>query len=407
MQTTHPAFREAKAMTRAEVIKKALEKEITWTQAATICGLTPRHLARLRARYERLGTPGLMDGRAGRSQPRRISEEEEAEICRLKREVYPDFTVRHFQDFLEKRHGFRHGYTWTLTVLQKHGLVERGRGRGKYRRKRERRPMRGMLLHLDASRHAWMDGQPMWDLNVAMDDADGRILFARFVEEEGTRSTLEALAHVFRRYGRFCELYTDRGSHFCRTSEAEKGPDEIQQGQVTRVLKTLGIGHIRARSPEARGRSERAFGTIQGRLPQELRLEGITDYEAANRYLEEVFVPDFNQRFTVTPEQSESAFTCLGGFDLDLLLSVQHERRVRIDNTVAFEKMELQLESTPQRMHFARCPVLVHRFLDDTLGVSFQGNLIGRFTADGRLLGKRPGSRQKRQGSSAGTGLTA
>ena len=407
MKATYPAFREAKAMTRAEVIKKALEKEITWTQAATICGLTPRHLARLRTRFERLGTPGLMDGRAGRAQPRRISEEEEAEICRLKREVYPDFTVRHFQDFLEKRHGFSHGYTWTLTVLQKHGLVERGRGRGKYRRKRERRPMRGMLLHLDASRHAWIDGQPMWDLNVAMDDADGRILFARFVEEEGTRSTLEALAHVFRRYGRFCEMYTDRGSHFCRTSEAEKGPDEIQQGQVTRVLKTLGIGHIRARSPEARGRSERAFGTIQGRLPQELRLEGITDYEAANRYLEEVFVPDFNQRFTVTPEQPESAFTCLAGFDLDLLLSVQHERRVRADNTVAFEKMELQLESTSQRMHFARCPVLVHRFLDDTLGVSFQGRLIGRFTPDGRALVKPSNSRLARSRNLARTGLTA
>ena len=372
-------------MTRAEVIKKAIDKEITWTQAAAICGLTPRHIGRLRERFERLGLPGLRDGRTGKYQPQRIPPEVEEEVCRLKREVYPDFTVRHFHDFLGKHHGFRYGYTWLLWVLQKHGLTDKGRGRGQYRRKRERRPMRGMLVHLDASRHEWVAGLPMRDLNVAMDDADGRILFARFVEEEGTRSTLEALAHVFRQHGRFCELYTDRGSHFCRTSEAERGPDEVQQGQVTRVLKTLGIGHIRARSPEARGRSERAFGTIQGRLPQELRLAGIKDYEAANTYLEEVFVPDFNRRFTVEPQQSESAFTRLVGLDLDLLLSVQHERRVRADNVVLFERMELQLSSTRERMHFARCPVLVHRFLDDSIGVSFQGRLVGRFTADGRL----------------------
>ena len=373
-------------MTRAEVMQKALEKQITWLQAAAICGLTPRHMARLRAQYERMGLAGLRDGRTGKEQPRHVSVEVEDEVCRLKREVYPDFTVQHFHEFGVKRHGFKHGYTWTLTALQRHGLVERGRGRGQYRRKRERRPMRGMLLHLDASRHEWVAGQPKWDLNVLMDDADGRILFARFVREEGTHSTLEALAHVFAQYGRFCEFYTDRGSHFCRTSEAERGPDEIQRGQVTRVLKTLGIGHIRARSPEARGRSERAFGTIQGRLPQELRLAGITDYDAANAYLEEVFLPDFNGRFTVEPQQPESAFTRLVGLDLELLLSVQHERRVRNDNTVLFERMELQLSSVPGRMHFARCPVLVHRFLDDSLGVSFQGHLVGRFTEDGRTV---------------------
>jgi hypothetical protein len=382
-------------MTRAEVIKKAVEKEITWLQAAAICDLTPRHLARLRERFEQMGMQGLEDGRRGKEQPRHIPEAVEAELCRLKREIYPDFTVRHFHEFGEKRHGFTHSYTWTLTVLQRHGLADKGRGRGQYRRKRERRPMRGMLLHLDASRHEWVAGLPMRDLNVLLDDADGRILFARFVVEEGTRSTLEALAHVFRQYGRFCELYTDRGSHFCRTSEAERGPDEIQTGQVTRVLRSLGIGHIRARSPEARGRSERAFGTIQGRLPQELRLEGITDYDAANAYLVETFLPDFNARFAVEPQQPESAFTRLVGLDLELLLSIQHERRVRNDNTVLFEKMELQLSSVPERMHFAKCSVLVHRFLDDSLGVSFQGRLVGRFTADGRAVAVHPKTTRK------------
>src|SRR5262249_28743015 len=151
-------------------------------------------------------------------------------------------------------------------------------------------------------------GLPQQDLVVMLDDADGRILYARFVEQEGTPSTFQALAHVLLRYGRFCELYTDRGSHFCYTSAAGQAPDPVQNGQVARALKALGIRHILARSPEARGRSERAFGTIQGRLPAELRAAGITSYQQANRYLDSVFVADFNRRFSVEPAQSESTF---------------------------------------------------------------------------------------------------
>ena len=223
----------------------------------------------------------------------------------------------------------------------------------------------------------------MQDLMVALDDADGRILYARFFEQEGTISSLAALKHVLVRYGRFCELYTDRGSHFCRTSEGHNAPDEVQQGQVARVLKVLGIDHILARSPEARGRSERAFGTIQGRLPQELRLAGITAYEAANKYLDEVFVPDFNRRFTVEPTEPESAFVRLMGVDLRLLLSVQYDRIVRSDSTVLFYSMHLQIPKTRERRHYVRCPVLVHEFLDGNLGISYQGRLIARFTRNG------------------------
>jgi transposase len=391
--------REAKAMTRREVIQKAIEKHITWIQAASICGVTARHMARLRERYERLGIDGLRDGRGGKVQPRRISEETEKEVCRLKRKVYPDLSVRHFHEFAVRDHGLKLGYTWTLIVLQKDGLAEKGTGRGQYRRKRERRPMRGMMLHLDASRHEWIAGLPMWDLNVMLDDADGRILYARFVPEEGTHSTLAALDHVLRRHGRFCELYTDRGSHFCRTSSASAGPDDEQQGQVSRVLKVLGITHILARSPQARGRSERAFGTIQGRLPQELRLAGIRGYAAANDYLERHFIRDFNRRFTVEPTQSESAFVPLTGLDLRLLLSVQHERRVRADNTVLFEGLTLQLTSSTWRAHFARCPVIVHELIDQSLAVSYQGRAIGRFDRCGERLPERSPARPGRTGT--------
>jgi hypothetical protein len=373
-------------MTRQEVIMKAVEGRITWSQAASILRVTPRHLRRMRARFEHLGSRGLVDGRAGCERTTKIPEHVLRQICRLKREVYPDFSVRHFHEQLTGKHGISLSYTWTKNVLQAAGIVEKAPGRGQYRHRRERRAMVGMMLHLDASTHAWLPDLPAQDLVVMLDDADGRILFARFFEQEGTRSTLTALNHVLLRWGRFCELYTDRGSHFCYTTKAEAGPDLVQPGQVARVLRTLGVRHILARSPEARGRSERAFGTIQGRLPQELRVAGIRSYAAANAYLEATFVPDFNRRFTVKPREAERAFTSLAGTDLELVLTIQHERVVRNDHTVTVGPVTLQLPPSKERVSFARCPVTVHEFLDGTLGVSFQGKVLARYDQAGELM---------------------
>lgn len=197
-------------------------------------------------------------------------------------------------------------------------------------------------------------------------------------------------------HGRFCELYTDRGSHFCRTTKAGDEPDEVQNGQVTRALRALGIRQILARSPEARGRSERAFGTIQGRLPQELRAARVTSYDVANDYLQRAFVPDFNRRFTIAPAQRGSAFVPLAGIDLELVLSSQHERVVRNDSTVTFNKLVLQLPPTRDRLHYVRCPVLVHEFTDGTLGVSYQGRLVARFSRNGDLLDRRRDVKSKK-----------
>ena len=241
-------------------------------------------------------------------------------------------------------------------------------------------------MHLDGSTHTWISDLPQWDMIVLMDDADGKILYAEFVQQEGTLSTLMALEHVLVRHGRFCELYHDCGSHFGRTSRAGQGPDEEQNGEVSRVLKTLGIRQIFARSPQARGRSERAFGTIQGRLPQELRLAGIKDYERGNTYLKKIFVPKFNRLFTVKPAQSESAFVPLVGIDLKLLLSVQDQRIVRNDNTVTHKNVILQIPETRQRSHYVRCPVTVHEFLKGTLGVSYQNQLLGEYQPDGKPI---------------------
>ena len=373
-------------MTRVEVIGKALSGRISWIDAATILGVTARQMRRLRRRFEIYGKEGLLDGRRGLSRRRRIPDEMVDEVLRLRRELYADFSIRHMHEHLIERHQMALSYTFVRDVLQLHGLADKCKGVGRYLRKRERRPMPGMLVHLDASTHEWVEGLPMQDLVVAVDDADGRILFGRFFPQEGVASTMAALLHILQKHGRFCQLYTDRGSHFCRTDHAGAEPADEQHGQVSRVLRALGIEHIRAMSPEARGRSERCFRTLQGRLPQELRLHAVNSYGAANRYLDEIFIVDFNRRFTVPPRERGPAFTPLTGLDLELLVSAQHERVVQKDNTVVFGKLFLQLPPSQTRIHYARCPVLVHELVDDTLGVSLQGKLIGRFDRQGTPL---------------------
>lgn len=374
--------RKAREMTRREIVLKAVAGLITWAVAATCLGVTERHMRRIRDKYERFGVDvAVQDGRAGGRRARRVPLATLEKVCRLKREVYGDFSMKHFHEVVTEKHKLKLSYTLMRSALQEAGLVEKAPSRGKYRRKRERRPLVGMLVHLDGSTHEWIAGLPMQDLIVALDDADGRILFARFVEQEGTRSTFEALQAVLRRYGRFAELYTDRGSHFGRTPKA--GGPVLTDGQVSRALKTLGIRQILARSPEARGRGERVNGTIQGRLPQELRVAGITDYAEANKYLERTYMADFNRRFTVKPTESGSAFVPLVGIDLELVLSEQHERVVGKDSVVSFENLALQLPRGQERASYARCTVIVHRVLDGSLVVTHMGRVLARFTSDG------------------------
>jgi transposase len=377
--------KEARVMTRKEVIVRAMAGSLTWIQAADILGVTPRHLRRLKQAWERRGYDGLQDQRGCRGRRKRIPAATITALCRLRAERYADFSIRHFWERATEQHGFTLSYNWTRHVLQAAGLAPKAPARGCYRRKRERRPLVGMLVHLDASTHPWLPAQAA-DLVVALDDADGRILYAQFWPQEGTASTFHALHHVVTRYGRFAELYTDRGSHFCRTTTAGAAPDLAYDTQVQRALKALGIRQILARSPEARGRSERAFGTLQGRLPQERRVAGITDYAAANAFLQASFIADFNRRFSVKPTQTGSAFLKLVGIDLRLVLSAQHERIVRNDSTVSVGPLCLQLPPSRWRRHYVRCPVLVHEFPDTSLGISHQGRLLARYDRQGTLL---------------------
>src|ERR1700677_1659916 len=282
--------------------------ELNQEEAAELLGVTEWTFRRWTRRYEEEGESGLVDRRLGKAPGKRVPVDRAEEVERLYRERYPGFTVKHFHEHLVKDHGFGWGYTWLKLHLQWAGVVAKAPRKGAHRRKRERRPVRGMMLHQDGSRHEWLEGEAPLDLIVTMDDATGAIYSAFLIEEEGTSSTFRALNEVFSRHGLPMSLYTDRGSHYFRTTKA----GEIDRGsptQVGRALEQLGVEHIGAYSPQARGRSERAFQTLQDRLPKELVLAGIIEIEAANAFIRDVYLPAHNARFALAPAGAGSAFT--------------------------------------------------------------------------------------------------
>jgi hypothetical protein len=242
--------------------------------------------------------------------------------------------------------------------------------------------MRGMMLHQDASTHLWF-GEEYSDLVVTLDDATSAIASAFFCEEEGTQSSFRGLAETILSHGLFCSFYTDRGSHYFSTPVGGGKVDKNRLTQIGRALRTLGIEHIAAYSPEARGRSERMFGTLQGRLVAELKLAGITTMADANRYLCDVYLPRHNARFTVAPESEQSAFVPLAGFDIANILCIQEERVVGRDNTVHYEGLRLQIPPSQHRHHFVKAQVRVHRYPDETLAIFHGPREIGRYKADG------------------------
>jgi len=358
--------------------------ELNQEEAAELLGVDVRTFRRWTRRYEEEGEAGLVDRRLGKASGRRVPTDRAEEVERLYRERYQGFTVKHFHEHLVKDHGFGWGYTWLKLHLQWKGVVTKAPRKGAHRRKRERRPLPGMMLHQDGSRHEWLEGQPALDLIVTLDDATGAIYSAFLVEEEGTASTFRALNEVFSEHGLPMSLYTDRGGHYFHTPKAGE-IDRNHLTQVGRALKQLGVEHIAAHSPQARGRSERAFGTLQDRLVKELRLVGITTIEDANVFIRNVYVPAYNARFAIEPAGDGSAFTPIPGVDLDEILCVQEERQVGNDNCVSYRTLKLQIPETPMRPHFVKAKVRVHVYLDGSHAVFHGPRCIGRYDEKGRL----------------------
>jgi transposase len=364
--------------------------ELTQVEAAEMLGIHERTFRRWQVRFEADGESGLADLRLGRPSPRRACVDEIERMLGLYRDRYSDFTVKQFHEQLCKRHNYRLGYTVTKVHLHRAGLVRPLVKRSAHRKKRPRRPLIGMMLHQDGSPHAWLEGQAPLDLIVTLDDATSKLYSIFLVEEEGTTSTFRALREVVEAHGLFCSLYTDRGSHYFYTPKAGEKVSKTQLTQVGRALAQLGIEHIAAYSPQARGRSERAFRTLQDRLPKELRLAGITTVAAANVWLRETYMAEHNARFAIAPLEEGSAFVPDTAGAWREILCIEEERIVAKDNTVAWNGMRLQIPASRLRPHFVKASVRVHEYPDGTLSVFLGPHLLARYTAEGKEIVSAP-----------------
>jgi transposase len=381
-----------KAKVREEVLKMRFEEindryqkgQLTTEEASELLGMSISSFYRKRDRYEEEGFEGLKDRRLRKHSPLKAGDAEVQRITRLYADKYRGFNVKHFHEFACREHELRYGYTWTKNQLEKAGLIRRSKRGGDHRLRRDRRPMAGMMLHQDGSTHDWIPGLGhKVDLIVTMDDATSLITSAFFVLQEGTESSLKGLQDTIEHYGLFCSLYTDRGSHYAYTPEAGGKVDKGTLTQVGRALRQLGIHHIVAYSPQARGRSERLFGTLQGRLPKELELKGISTLEEANCYLKEVYVPLHNQHFTVKAKEERSAYIPWAGEGLKEILCWQEERIVQRDNTVSYKGKCLQIGKDDLRHHYVKTPVQVREYLDGTLSLYYGPRCIGQYTKQG------------------------
>ena len=364
-------------------------KKLNCCEAAEMLGLSERHFRRLRDAYEAEGAEGIIDGRRGRASGRRAPVDEIEWVIEEFRTRYFDFTAKHFHEAILRRpmsdgSAFKRSYTWTKGVLQSRGLVTKAPKRSVHRKKRVRRPLFGMMLFQDGSRHAWLPQGPELDLITIMDDATSRILSIFLVEEEGTASTFRGLKEVIAQHGLFSSFYTDRGSHASVTAQAGGRVDRLHPTRVGRALKRLGIQHIASCSPEGRGRMERVWGTLQKRLPPLLRIEAPADVAAANRWLADVYRDQHNDRFAVKAAEDGSAFVPFVG-DLDNTLCIQEERVVAHDNTVRYERRVLQIPEQNHRRHFVKAKVRVHEYPDGTLAIFHGPRRLARYTADGTL----------------------
>jgi transposase len=377
-----------------DVILKAMAKKISWLDAAEIIGVCDRTMRRMRENYQQFGYTGLMDRRSGKQSSHRVPMETAEEVLRLYREVYFDLNIRHFHEKLGDKHQIKLSYSWVQLALQGAGLVAKRRKRGPHRRRRPRRPLPGMMLHIDGSKHRWLQGDRWHDLIVILDDATSEIYYAQLVEEESTRTVMTALREVIETQGLFCSLYSDRGSHFFVTAKAGDKVDKHRPTQVGRAMKELGVQMIAAYSPQARGRSERSFGTWQGRLPQELRLAQVTTIEGANQFLRDEYIARFNEQFTIAAEQKGTAFRHTSRTDLNWIFTVQTERVVAKDNTVAIADRRWQLGKTRFRPTLAGTTVTIHEHLNGEVSIRFGPHVVGRFTPEGEAIT----SKQERRG---------
>lgn len=359
-------------------------KRLTQEEAAHLLGVCARSFRRQVNRFEESGVEGLLDKRLTQRSRRLAGADETREVIKKYQSRHTGWNAKHFHSWYSKEGGVR-SYSWVKRTLQTAGLIPKASKKGAHRKRRDRSPWPGMMIHQDGSTHAWI-ATAMWDLIVTMDDATSEHYSMFFVEEEGTQSSLRGVRDVINKRGLFSSFYSDRGSHYWYTPEAGGRVDKSKPTQFGKAMRRLGIDMIAAYSPQARGRSERAFHTHQGRLPQELALASITTMEEANRYLEETYMPAFNAEFTQPAMEEGSAFVAWIGGDLNAMLCEEFERTVGNDNCVEFDKLSLQIPSDKARCHYVKVKVRVLRHTDDMLSVFHGPRCLARYDQHGKLL---------------------
>ena len=376
-------LQEVRKMRFEEIYGNWTGKRLSQEDAARVLGVCSRTFRRYIDRYEEDGLEGLTDKRLSQISHRRAPVDEVFALTERYKSRYRGWSVKHFYSWYS-RDGGKRSYTWVKNTLQSKGLVSKSKKRGKHRKRREPSPLPGMMLHQDGSQHEWVEGKK-WDLIITMDDATNEHYSMFFVEEEGTVSSFQGVREVIMTRGLFSSLYTDRGSHYWHTPEAGGKVDKNNPTQFGRAMRHLGIEMIPAYSPEARGRSERAFGTHQGRLPKELAYHEITDMEEASRYLREVYMPAYNAEFIHPALEQGTAFIQWMGTNLDDILCEQHERTVSSDNCVSFEGKTLQIPKDEYRCNYIRVKVRVHRYTDGTLSLFHGPRKLADYDADGNI----------------------
>jgi len=389
----YPEVAVERAMKVQEVMLRAMSRQITWVQASEILGMSTRSMRRWKQRYEEHGYDGLLDRRTGRPSPRRASFEEVQRILALYREQYLGFNVLHFHQIAQRDHQVTYSYTFVKKALQGAGLVKKGRKRKVHRQMREPKPCFGQMLHVDGSKHAWLARVPEKKqvLIAVQDDATKDLLYAQLWPGETVVAVLTALKAVTEQYGIAQSLYSDRASWAFHTKEAGGQVDRENLTQVGRALAKLGVEHIASYSPQARGRIERLNRTLQDRLVNELRQKGIRTVASANRYLRELFLPDYRTRFTRPARDPHNLFVHPGTVDLDQIFCIEQQRRVARDNTVLIDGVRLQLEAASGRKDFSGLKVTVRKHLDGSHTVWHGVQLLGRFQVQKKRKANKDG----------------
>lgn len=380
-------LQEIRKMHFEEVLEIWTTTRLTQEEAARMLGVCSRTFRRYIDRYHENGLDGLIDKRLTQASNRKAPVDEVMALVDRYRNGFMGWNVKHFYSKYRDQGGKR-SYSWVKNKLQEAGVVAKAPKRGEHRKRRERSALPGMMIHQDGSTHEWVPGK-MWDMIVTMDDATNEHYSMFFVEEEGTISSFAGVKEVILAHGLFCSFYSDRASHYWHTPKAGGKVDKTKRTQFGRAMHQLGIEMIPAYSPQARGRSERAFRTHQDRLVKELAKMGITTMDEANRYLKEQYMPAFNREFSEPPREAGSAFVPLLDAQVDDILCEQYERTVGRDNCVSFEGMTLQIPKNEYRWNYVKTKVRVHRYPDRTLAVFHGPKKLAAYHSDGTL--KREG----------------